>query len=441
MSGRGHQLIHSDALAAELEALGLDSTLFGAAGVPAPVFANLLPRRAGVWDALPNTFGYGDFSSAFTRASDGLYRDGQGVWRVAGNNVLRPHHDANENFLGVLFEPEEINKCENWNANPDASLTNISLAGPPEAALTRVLDAAALESAGLSQEVCTSGYVYFLDNLAGASSAQALAVGQAGNSNAHTVSVFAKNHASTASNCSVSMNDPAFGSTPFTSTDYARYARSNTPDLATRRLIINAPANSACFFVLNQLEESPVASSPIITQGASATRAVTGCAWPGTDAHGNKFFNQTEGNALLFWRPRYDEADRAGGIQLGLMNIRSAGNLGLCFLNTAGNSAFQTNDGTSTQGLQFTGGLVKDELVLVMVRWSTSANQIQIGYKSAGTTAWSVIGPYDGAYLDDDVFKLYQNPVRPELYGPVFLWNQDIGRDFLQTFVAGFANA
>ncbi len=430
MSGRGHQLIHSDALAAELEALGLDSTLFGAAGIPAPVFANLLPRRAGVWDALPNTFGYGDFSSAFTRASDGLHRDGQGVWRVAGNNVLRPHHDANGNFLGILFEPETVNECENWNANPDAALTKLTKAG--SGTLTRELVTAELAAAGLSS-VCSSGYAIKIDASAGITD-----VSVTGNSstNENTVSAYIYCPTGSGHIAIAGVASQAFSANG----GFTRIEATMTP-VTGNRLQVRGNAGAIVYFVLNQLEESPVASSPIITQGASATRAVTGCAWPGTDAHGNKFFNQTEGNALLFWRPRYDDADRAGGIQLGLMNTRSAGNLGLCFLNTAGNSAFQTNDGTSTQGLQFTGGLVKDELVLVMVRWSTSANQIQIGYKSAGTTAWSVIGPYDGAYLDDDVFKLYQNPVRPELYGPVFLWNQDIGRDFLQTFVADFANA
>ncbi len=436
MSGRGHQLIHSDAFAAELEALGLDSTLFGAAGVPAPVFANLIPRRAGVWDALPNTFGYGDFSSAFTRASDGLYRDGQGIWRVAGNNVLRPHHDANGNFLGVLFEPEEINKCENWNANPDASLTNISLAGPPEASLTRVLDAAALESAGLSQEVCTSGYVYFLDNLAGASSAQALAVGQAGNSNAHTVSVFAKNHASTASNCSVSMNDPAFGGTPFTSTDYARYARSNTPDLATRRLIIDAPANSACFFVLNQLEESPVASSPIITQGASATRAADALIWPSS---GNTAFLNSIGMLVVRVRPGF-------GFAVGATNdtqrILNSGTALVYYIKAGSNGQFVFRSGTSTNvSVDLAAQLAADTEYLIAAHWGGSS--AQIGVKVAGVWTWGTAGSFHASGINDNgtlQVSDWANVLGPVHVQDLFLWNRNAGTALLEKLFSGIAN-
>ncbi len=109
MSGLGRQLLDSDAATAERETLGFDSSLFGAAGVPAPIFQALVPRKAGVFDGYTHTFGTGDEPASFTRASNGLYRNAAGAWAIAADDEIRAEHDPNGLFLGYLFEPESTN--------------------------------------------------------------------------------------------------------------------------------------------------------------------------------------------------------------------------------------------------------------------------------------------------------------------------------------------
>lgn len=112
MTGRGHQLIHSDAFAAELEAIGLDQSIFGP-HLPAPVFQALVPRKAGVFDEHAHTFGTGDEPATFARASDGLYRNGAGAWTIASAGAIRAEHSAAGAFLGYLFEPASTNEFLN----------------------------------------------------------------------------------------------------------------------------------------------------------------------------------------------------------------------------------------------------------------------------------------------------------------------------------------
>lgn len=122
MTGRGHQLVQRDAFAAELEALGLDASIFGAVGVPAPIFQALQPRRSGVFDALAHTFGTKNEPTMFTRASVGMYRNAEGVWTQAANNVIRPHYTAAGTFCGYLFEPASTNVFLNSDAPATQSI-------------------------------------------------------------------------------------------------------------------------------------------------------------------------------------------------------------------------------------------------------------------------------------------------------------------------------
>lgn len=103
-------MLHSDAFSAELESLGLDSSLFGAAGVPAPIFQALMPRSAGTFDHNIVTYGTVDSPGTFSRSSsDGLYLDANGIIQTAASSIIRAEYDASGDFLGYLFEPAATN--------------------------------------------------------------------------------------------------------------------------------------------------------------------------------------------------------------------------------------------------------------------------------------------------------------------------------------------
>ncbi len=437
MANRGHQLIHADALAAELEALGLDSSIFGAAGIPAPVFANLLPRRAGVWDALPNTHGYGDFSSAFTRASEALYRDGSGIWRSAGNGILRPDHDASGNFLGVLLEPESINKCTNYNANPDAALSNITKSGDAAATLTRVDDTAALAAAGL-QAVCSSGFVFKLDNSAGSTNALAEVTGAVGNTNAHSCSVMWRGSGTG----SVGLNTGAPAAQPLPS-GYERFkAPDRTPLSAGNFWTLFANAGAVIYFVLNQVEEHVVVTSPITTVGSTSTRSADDLSWPLADWQGNDFLNDAAGMGAIIWRPGFSNTDLPNNtkqtIVSGLNNSTTSALIS-ARTDTGGNPFFWTHDSTSI--CELAKAWSADTDYLIPVRWNATANEKQIGVKTAGSWTWATATAYDGSQPNDSVLNVASTPiVGPAHHRGMFLWDQDDDTDVIEKIFAEMVN-
>lgn len=121
--GRAYQLLHSDAFSAELEALGLDSGIFGGADLPAPIMQILVPRHADILDESANTFGTVNEPHTYTRASVGMYRDAAGVWQTAASNTLRLHHSLSGAFLGALFEPSSTNLFLNSDAPVSQSIS------------------------------------------------------------------------------------------------------------------------------------------------------------------------------------------------------------------------------------------------------------------------------------------------------------------------------
>ena len=202
-----------------------------------------------------------DYASTFTRGSDGWYWDGS-AYQVAGNNVARFEPD------GLLMEPDITNLCTNYNANPDAALSNMIKGGDAAGVLSRVSDSAALSAAGLGS-ICSSGFVFQLDNSGGSADA---CVDVAGGTTAavHTASAFA-NKVSGSGSSTIGFSAGTVSS-PITANAYDRvYASGTTVTAETLR--ITAGIGDVIRFVLNQSEVLPLATSPIITQGASASRS------------------------------------------------------------------------------------------------------------------------------------------------------------------------
>jgi len=167
----------------------------------------------------------------------------------------------------ALREPQSTNKATNYNANP-TDLTGVSKIGDAAATLTVVNDAAALAYAGLSG-VCSTGNVYKLDNSLGATAAYALASQAVGNTNPHSLSVFSRGDAGTLDvhvGTGPSAALPAAGS-------YVRSTATGACSNTTAVLRVGAAAGKVVYFILNQLEEQPFVTSPIVVAGSAVTRA------------------------------------------------------------------------------------------------------------------------------------------------------------------------
>ena len=202
----------------------------------------------------------------FTRASAAWAFDSSGVLRQYASGVPRIVPSP-VNLMSVLREPQRTNKCTNYNANPNGSLTNLTKSGDAAATLTEVDDTAALTAAGLLS-VCSSGKVFKLDNSAGVSSATVTAGGTTGNTNTHSVSVYARVGAGTGGYGFTST--PRMGS--FAGAAFARYSGAGTPASSGQSLWVVADAGAVVYFILNQLEEGANATTPIVTAGSSVTR-------------------------------------------------------------------------------------------------------------------------------------------------------------------------
>lgn len=174
-------------------------------------------------------------------------------------------------LVGYVGEKNITNKCENYNAAPDGLLTNITKTGDAACTLTEVDDSAELEAAGLLGLV-PSGTVFKLDNSGGAVAGHATITGQTGNTNAHTASVWARG--STDETVGVINFSATAAAVSITGNTYARFATENvTPSSVFDQLRVTVNAGKILYFILNQLEECPNATSEIIVAGASATRS------------------------------------------------------------------------------------------------------------------------------------------------------------------------
>jgi hypothetical protein len=174
--------------------------------------------------------------------------DGEVKWRV--RSINKP------DIKGVLTVPSRTNKCTCRKANP-VDTSNIIKSGDAAAVLSVVDDTAALAAAGLDK-ICTSGKVYKLDNSGGVSEALANCLGSVGNTNVHSLMVFAK--ASGEAYIRFSTGGVAVAM----SASYTKVLNENIiPGNTGAVLQIRALAGAVVYFILPQLEESPYCTPPI----------------------------------------------------------------------------------------------------------------------------------------------------------------------------------
>ena len=177
--------------------------------------------------------------------------------------------------IGYFGEPASTNKCTNYNANPDAGLTGMTSGGGDGSSVwERTLDVTKLSNAGLDA-ACTSGYVFHIDNTAGAVRAT-FDISGATNTNEHTMSLMARGDGSIHLSA-------RYGTIKqiFSSTEYEKVTLSDTNNAAI--MVVSVEAGDEAYFILNQLEEKAFATSVIITEGASTTRNKDDLSYPTTN--------------------------------------------------------------------------------------------------------------------------------------------------------------
>ncbi len=218
-------------------------------------------------------------------------RNAAGKLVAVSANTPRFDHDESGNALGLRIEPPSTNKCENTNVNP-TNTNGLTLGGDANATIS-VVDAPAgmLEDANLDA-LCTNGKVFFLNNASGSSTAYVDIAGVAGNTNTHSISIFAA--VATAGYSGTITIVGAGSNQAITSAQMQRLKLEGiAPNATSRQMRINVVAGRSIYFILNQFEEMPFCTSPIRTQGQSAARARELCS--STDLANVDWFNETAG--------------------------------------------------------------------------------------------------------------------------------------------------
>lgn len=417
MAGIGYQLLHSDAFSAELEALGLGSSLFGAAGIPAPIFQSLVPRRAGVFDANANTFGTVDEPATFTRASDGIYRDSSGLYQIASPNAIRAEYSSAGAFLGYLFEPEATNKVICYNANPDAGLTGVTKAGDAAAVVSRVLDVELLEQAKLNG-ICTNGYVLELDNSAGSGYAFMRLSETFGNLNVHTRSAWARK-ISGAGICRLQDSNGANQAQITSQESYEWVSATGAPTSSGATLVMYVENGVVCRIILPQLEESPVATSPIVTTGASATRAVDALSW-GVLLSG---FSHSAGVVMVQLSHPHDYASLAAAQPVLTLRGSIVGHISLI---AGATEVVRMSDGVSSIQKAMSGGdLSANERAICATRWGSGTMDIGT-YTASSSWSWVGSSAYAGSFPHTNSLDVLPNVAVPYHVSAVCVSNRDL---------------
>ena len=214
----------------------------------------------------------------------GWYPDDDGVYIEGVENT--PSFNAN----GVFLHPSRINRCTNYNANPDVGLSNVAVTA---GSITRQLDTAELADAGLKY-ICASGYVFEYANSTGSQQTITIAGAftEAGANRSGALSIFSKVSGVAAS---MKLSVSGVGEVPLPLSNGFEYIKSEGfigTDAADQMQIV---VEDGCTiqWVLNQVEnENELGCSvsfPIITAGATGSLNTTNCHFSGDNIPDKNF--------------------------------------------------------------------------------------------------------------------------------------------------------
>ncbi len=396
-----HIMLHSDTLANEFNDI-LNAV---------EIFAPFQPLDPAVVFYAPLQFNTRDLrlsQDTFERNSEAWYLDGSGIYRRKLVNQARFENSR------LLMESATTNKCENYNAEPDSAAENIITSLSPGATFERIQDVSQLQAAGLS-EICTSGFVWHLNNQSAAGESYAQFEGFTLNTNPHTMSAFWRGTGQGY------LRLQGVAGTPVDLPGaYEREIITQDPPTTTQRMRIYAWPGADLYFVLNQFEEGDIATSPIITEGTAGQRAIDRLTYV------ENWFNQTQGMTLVTLKPLFDLSSQIG--DRGLLNLSDA-TLGLLYHDEL---FFKTYDGVNTAQIAH-GGSIPGDIFFIAIRWLTNPAELQIGLSKNGNTwQWVASSSYDGAFAKDSLFRIGRALAYLYHFADVQIYNEDKGTAWIE---------
>lgn len=284
-------------------------------------------------------------------------------------------------IIGFVSTSARTNKLTCYNANPDAGLTGWTFGGDTvNATFTRVQSVAELAAIGLAA-TCYEGNVFKIDCTTAIAAAYALSTVTVGNTNAHSLRVFAMRTGSGGTPVMKLSVDAA--SVSITTSVFAEYVLENvTPGATTRQFLMNCLPGRILYFIMPQLEEATTVGLPIVTAGAPAAITATIL----TDANTADFSDAT-GAYYIEITPRHATA------VLPVCGILGAGTTELLGINASG--FLEANDGTNT--VADTTSLVAGTTYKVMLSWSGVVMQLVVNGVA------NVAGTFDGSWSPTEI--------------------------------------
>lgn len=211
--------------------------------------------------------GFGNLTHSRADASAiATYQDNNGDWQLVSSATdLRDAHYI-DGVRHTLLELSRANKCQyNYNYGTNGT-TGWSTSGDAAGVLSVEDHTTLLAEAGLG-ELVSDGRVLKLDNSGGTTAFHANASGTTGNTNPHSISAWLRGSGS------VSFAG-ADGVSSTSGTAYERVRSENvTPASTTITLRVTAQAGQTVYVILPQMEEGAFATTPILTQASTVTRA------------------------------------------------------------------------------------------------------------------------------------------------------------------------
>ena len=262
-------------------------------------------------------------------------------------------------------------------------IPGMTLAGDIVSVLSVVDDQTALELFGELDLIVGHWKVYKLDNSLGVSASFATIEGQHANINTHKLSVFARVIGGVTSDLRTTYSDGITvldGGTVFNRYSSGEYVPTN----ANAELRMRSVAGDVIYFAIPQLEEAPIVSSPILTNGSSVTRNKDELSIQIEDN-----FGQAEGTMFIDWTPHYDSSILSVGE--GIVALR-AGFASILYLDTGSSGKLTSTDATNYH--EQTTSFLKDVVQKIAIAWGSSLSITRNGI--TGTP-----NPYDGAFTVD----------------------------------------